>query len=133
MAPVWAVAVPDRGVVAEGSVGLPWLGRSQWFRYEVRRWEGGRIPDLDHAAENPRPMQTDQEHVQRLLEIVPDFPTETWGLDEFGTGEMWNSNSLTAWPLAETSRRSRTEPGATGPGEHAGRRCEGLWLAPSCC
>ena len=28
------------------------------------------------------------------------FPTFTWGRDELGTGEMWNSNSLIAWLLA---------------------------------
>ncbi len=36
MAPVWNTPEPERGVVAEGPVGLRWLGRSRWFRYEVR-------------------------------------------------------------------------------------------------
>ena len=30
------------------------------------------------------------------------FPTFTWGRDELGTGEMWNSNSLIAWLLARS-------------------------------
>jgi hypothetical protein len=38
--------------------------------------------------------------VERLLELVPHFPTATWGRDELHAGEMWNSNSLTAWLLA---------------------------------
>src|SRR5687767_6098408 len=38
MAPVWSNGPRDRGVVAEGPVGSRTLGRSRWFRYEVRRW-----------------------------------------------------------------------------------------------
>ena len=45
MAPVWNTPDPDRGVVAEGPVGLPWLGRSRLFRYEVRCWRAGRMWD----------------------------------------------------------------------------------------
>ena len=41
MTPVWGNPPVDRGVVGEGPVGLPWLGRSRFFRYEVRRWPGG--------------------------------------------------------------------------------------------
>src|SRR5919198_1375882 len=46
MAPVWRNKETDRGVVCEGAVGLPWLGRSRFFRYEVRRWRNGVIPDV---------------------------------------------------------------------------------------
>src|SRR5919199_3597250 len=46
MAPVWAARDADRGVVNEGPVGMPWLGRFAAFRYEVRRWRGGVIPDV---------------------------------------------------------------------------------------
>src|SRR5690349_14789942 len=35
----------DRGVVATGPVGSRALGRWRWFRYEVRCWAGGAIPD----------------------------------------------------------------------------------------
>jgi hypothetical protein len=35
-----------------------------------------------------------------VLELVPAFPTRTWGRDELAAGEMWNSNSLTSWLLA---------------------------------
>jgi len=45
MAPVWTTR-GDRGVVSEGPVGAAFLGRSRLFRYEVRCWHGGSIPDL---------------------------------------------------------------------------------------
>lgn len=108
MAPVWDRADPDRGVVAEGPVGLPWLGRSTWFRYEVRCWRDGLIPDIDQAVDSPRTLSTDPAQARRVLDLLPDFPTATWGRDEQQTGDMWNSNSLIAWLLTH----SRLDPGA---------------------
>ena len=35
-----------------------------------------------------------------VLDLVAHVPTATWGRDELGTGEMWNSNSIIAWLLA---------------------------------
>ena len=32
-----------------------------------------------------------------VLQLVPNFPLSTWGLDEQHAGEMWSSNSLTWW------------------------------------
>ena len=37
MTPVWGSAHTEHGVVCEGPVGLPWLGHTKCFRYEVRR------------------------------------------------------------------------------------------------
>jgi hypothetical protein len=42
--------IPDhhgqrRGAVAEGAVGTRWAGRLRVFRYEIRRWRDGVIPD----------------------------------------------------------------------------------------
>ena len=37
MAPAWGHREQDRGVVAEGPVGLPWLGRSRFFRQRPGR------------------------------------------------------------------------------------------------
>lgn len=105
MAPVWGNHEPDRGVVSEGPVGLPWLGRSRFFRYEVRRWRDGIIPDLAEAVASPQRVSTDIGQAQRLLSLVPAFPVVTWGRDELGTGEMWNSNSLIAWLLARSGHR----------------------------
>ena len=45
----------DRGVVAEGTVGSRWLHRFRVFRYEVRCWADGQIPDLVYASGRPRP------------------------------------------------------------------------------
>ncbi|HWJ80909.1 MAG TPA: hypothetical protein VNS55_01625 [Nocardioides sp.] len=99
MAPVWSVGAPDRGVVCEGPVGTRWLGRSRLFRYEVRCWRDGRIPDVDLAVDSPLLVSTDPTRVERLLSLAPSFPTATWGRDELGTGDMWNSNSLVSWLL----------------------------------
>jgi hypothetical protein len=41
----------SRGVVATGAVGSRYLGWLRPFRYEVRCWRGGSIPDLVEAAE----------------------------------------------------------------------------------
>jgi hypothetical protein len=99
MAPVWSIRQPERGVVGEGAVGLPLLGHSRLFRYEVRRWRNGTIPDVAEAVASPQRLSTDVVQAGRVLDLVPDFPTVTWGRDELRTGDMWNSNSLIAWLL----------------------------------
>jgi hypothetical protein len=122
MAPVWGMA-GNRGVVAEGPVGLRVLGRSRYFRYEVRRWEGGSIPDVRHAVESPRLIVSNDIRAQRLLDLVPQFPTATWGLDEQHAGEMWNSNSLTAWLLVKSGHQTvgvAPPRGGRAPGWRAG-------------
>ena len=102
MAPVWGNKKTDRGVVCEGAVGLSGLGRSRFFRYEVRRWCGGVIPDVAEAVESPRRLSGDAGLAERILSLVPGFPTAVWGRDELRTGEMWNSNSLISWLLARS-------------------------------
>jgi hypothetical protein len=104
-------------------VGLPWLGRSRLFRYEVRRWRNGIIPDIAEAVASPQRLSTDIVHAQRVLDLVPAFPTVTWGRDELDTGEMWNSNSLIAWLLARSGHQTEVvDPPAHGraPGWSAG-------------
>jgi hypothetical protein len=118
MAPVWTTR-GERGAVAEGPVGAPFLGRARWFRYEVRCWPGGSIPDLAAAVGGPVRVSDDRRTAQRILDLVPEFPTRTWGRDELGTGEMWNSNSLVSWLLA----RAGVETGAISP--PAGGRAPG--------
>lgn len=105
MVPSWDSTVPDRGVVAEGPVALPRLGVSRLFRYEVRRWLGGVIPDVSESVESPTCLSSDAEQARALLNLVPEFPTATWGRDEQRTGEMWNSNSLISWLLARSGHR----------------------------
>ena len=101
-APAWGAGPGDRGVVATGPVGLRWLGRSALFRYEVRRWAGGVIPDAASAVGGPQRLPTDAERVGRLLALVPSVPAMTWGRDELATGDMWNSNSLVSWLLVSS-------------------------------
>lgn len=124
MTPVWAVADPDRGVVAEGPVGMPSWGISRLFRYEIRCWRDGTIPDLGAAVDSPRRLSSDKDKARRVLELVASFPTATWGRDEQRTGEMWNSNSLTSWLLARSGHNTETTS-ATPP---AGGRAPG-WSA----
>jgi hypothetical protein len=101
-APVRDAHGAGRGVVAEGAVGSGRVARFRIFRYEVRCWRGGVIPDAADAVESPRRLTADPDVARRLVELVPDVPTPVWGRDELGAGEMWNSNSLIAWLLART-------------------------------
>jgi len=114
MTPVWAGEAADRGVVREGPVGSRWLGRSALFRYEVRRWRNGVIPDAGEAVAGPQRVGQDAARARHLLELVPVVPALTWGRDELHAGEMWNSNSLIAWLLA----RSGHDVGDIGPPGH---------------
>jgi hypothetical protein len=100
-APAWRDSVA-RGVVAEGAVGARALGRSRLFRYEVRLWRGGVIPDVAEAVDSPQRLSNDLECARNLLELVPRVPTPVWGRDELGAGEMWNSNSLISWLLVQS-------------------------------
>jgi hypothetical protein len=123
MAPVWSLRTADRGVVVEGPVGLPWLGRFTAFRYEVRRWSGGVIPDIDEAAAPPCLAGDDAARARYLLDLVPQAPPVTWGRDELRTGDMWNSNSLVAWLLARSGHPMagiRPPPRGRAPGWRAG-------------
>jgi hypothetical protein len=49
-APVRDARGEQRGVVAEGPVGTRWAGRFRIFRYEIRLWRDGHIPDIDEAV-----------------------------------------------------------------------------------
>jgi hypothetical protein len=106
MGPVWGNPAADRGVVVEGPVGSRLLGRSRAFRYEVRCWRDGVIPDAAEAVESPRTVTTDRERVRRMVGLLARVPPLVWGRDEIRAGEMWNSNSMVAWLLA----RSGLEP-----------------------
>jgi hypothetical protein len=94
---------PSRGVVATGAVGSRFLGRFRLFRYEVRCWRGGSIPDLEEAVGVPCELSDDAVIAHRLLDLVGMAPRPVWGRDELKAGEMWNSNSLIAWVIAATA------------------------------
>ena len=103
MAPVPDRHGAERGVVAEGPVGSRLLGWLRLFRYEVRRWSGGRIPDVAEAVESPRHLSSDAAVATRILELAPEVPTHVWGRDALAVDDMWNSNSLVSWLLVRAS------------------------------
>jgi hypothetical protein len=121
-APVWRED-EERGVVAEGAVGSRFFGRLRLFRYEIRRWREGVIPDVDEAVESPQRLSDDPECARRLLELVLRVPTPVWGRDELGAGEMWNSNSTISWLIAHSGLDVESIPlphGGRAPGWEAG-------------
>ncbi len=112
-----------RGVVAEGPVGARWAGRFRVFRYEIRVWRGGNIPDVTEAVDSPRRLSDDPDCARRVLDAARRLPTPVWGRDELGTGEMWNSNSVIGWILSASgidAGRIRPPAGGRAPGWHAG-------------
>jgi hypothetical protein len=125
MGPVWNMAAAERGVICDGPVGTRALGRFRAFRYEVRCWPDGCIPDLDEAVGEPQRVSDDPFQVRAVLHVIPQVPPLTWGRDELGTGDMWNSNSLVSWALARTAHDMRTiapPPNGRAPGWLAGLR-----------
>jgi hypothetical protein len=123
MTPAWTGPGGDRGVVAEGAVGVRWAGRLRLFRYEVRCWPGGAIGDVAESVGGPQRLTRDPDLCRRLLTLLPSVPTPVWGRDELRTGEMWNSNSVTSWALASSGLDLRTvvpPDGGRAPGWAAG-------------
>lgn len=123
MTPVAGGDGAARGVVAEGAVGSRSVRRLRIFRYEVRRWRDGEIPDVAEAVESPQRLTDDPELAQRVLDLVPAVPTLVWGRDESRAGEMWNSNSLISWLIARSGLPDepvRLPAGGRAPGWHAG-------------
>jgi hypothetical protein len=122
-APVPDLSGSDRGVVAEGPVGARWAGRFRVFRYEVRVWRDGHIPDVAEAVDSPRRLTDDEDAARRVLTTVRRIPTPVWGRDQLHTGEMWNSNAVIAWTIACSGLDAESiEPPAGGraPGWKAG-------------
>jgi hypothetical protein len=113
----------ERGVLAEGPVGTRWAGRFRLFRYEIRRWRGGAIPDASEAVSSPIRVADDLARAQRVLDLVPSVPTPVWGRDELHTGDMWNSNSLISWLLIHAgvdTEEIQPPSGGRAPGWDAG-------------
>ena len=76
-APAWSES-DERGVVAEGAVAARAAGRFRLFRYEIRCWREGVIPDVAEAVESPRPLSNDAEQGRRLLDLVRQVPIPVW-------------------------------------------------------
>jgi hypothetical protein len=115
----------SRGVVATGAVGSRYLGWWRVFRYDVRRWHGGSIPDLAEAVGARRRLTSDPHVARRLLDVLATIPTPVWGRDELHAGEMWNSNSVIAWTLATAGLPTdslQPPPGGRAPGWSSGLR-----------
>jgi hypothetical protein len=112
-----------RGVVVEGAVGSLRAERLRIFRYEVRRWPDGEIPDVAEAVESPRRLTDDPVLAHRVLALVPSVPRLVWGRDQSRTGEMWNSNSLISWLIVSSGldiESVRLPAGGRAPGWKAG-------------
>jgi len=101
-APVPDADAQARGVVAGGPVGSRWAGHWRIFRYEIRCWRDGVIPDLDEAVDSPQRVTEDEDRARRLLRLAPQVPTPVWGRNELRAGEMWNSNSIISWLLVRS-------------------------------
>lgn len=138
--PVPDLSGSQRGVVAQGAVGSRWARRFRIFRYEIRLWRGGRIPDVAEAVGSPRCLSRDEDCARRVLDVVRHVPTPIWGRDQLATGEMWNSNSVIAWVIARSGidvASIRPPAGGRAPGWQAGlivaRRqdAEAAQLAPT--
>jgi hypothetical protein len=113
----------SRGAVATGAVGSRYLGWLRLFRYEVRCWRGGSIPDLGEAVGGPHRLSSDPRVARRLLDLVTTVPMPVWGRDELNAGEMWNSNSMIAWLIAAAGLPTdllRPPSRGRAPGWHAG-------------
>jgi hypothetical protein len=121
VAPAWDRRSADRGVAARGPVGSRLLGRSVLFRYEVRCWRDGVIPDQEYAVASPVDLTTDADRARLLLARTTDVPTPVWGRDELRAGEMWNSNAVVSWLLTVTGHPLPVPPpGGRAPGWLAG-------------
>jgi hypothetical protein len=103
-----------RGVVAEGPVGSRAAGRVRLFRYEVRRWRDGVIPDVEEAVESPKRISKDADVARRVLALVPDVPRVAWGRDELGADEMLELQlAHLVGPRPERNRRREDSDAST--------------------
>lgn len=113
----------SRGVVVEGAVGGRLLARWRPFRYEIRCWHEGVLPDADEAVGGPQRVSGELEQARRVLDLTGLVPSLTWGRDQLGTGEMWNSNSVISWLLTRAGVSMGTihpPSGGRAPGWEAG-------------
>jgi hypothetical protein len=117
--------IASRGVILTGPVFSRRFARFRPFRYEVRCWPDGVIADVDTAVEDLKVCE-DSTQARHLLELVPTVPVITWGRDELGVGEMWNSNSVISYLLAISGIGTvaiRPPAGGRAPGWDAGLQC----------
>jgi hypothetical protein len=122
----WPIPNPDgasRGVTVEGPVWNRSLGRFRVFRYEVRRWLDGAIPDAAEAVASPQRVSNDHDQARHVLKLAESVPPFVWGRDELRIGEMWNSNSVISWLLTSaglSAAELHPPSGGRAPGWTAG-------------
>jgi hypothetical protein len=113
----------SRGVVATGAVGSRWAGSLRLFRYEIRCWRGGSIPDSARPSADPAGSPAILESRAGCFKQPRPFPHPPGDATSSHTGEMWNSNSVTAWLIATaglpTQHLRPPHPGRA-PGWNAG-------------
>lgn len=116
-------ATAMRGVVVEGPVFSRRISRFRPFRYEVRCWKDGVIPDAAEAVGGPRRLSNDVDQARSVLGLAASVPALIWGRDELATGEMWNSNSVVSWLLIRSGvpmEAIHPPSGGRAPGWEAG-------------
>jgi hypothetical protein len=72
---------------------------------------------------SPQRVSDDGARARGVLDLVALVPAATWGRDELGTGDMWNSNSLISWVLVSSGHRGdlvELPPHGRAPGWSAG-------------
>ncbi|MET9203058.1 hypothetical protein [Gordonia sp. NPDC003585] len=105
-----------------GPVGLRILGRSRLFRYEIRCWRDGPIPDLAYAIAS-HSVPDDETVARSVVELTASVPAHVWGRRAPGTSEMWNSNAVLAWLLTASgvdTEDAGLPDGCRAPGWRAG-------------
>lgn len=131
IAPVVNSLPPEHGVVGEGPVGTARAGRLRIFRYELRCWSQGHIPDLEFEPGEPVSLSTSREAAAKVIRLTSKVPMLVWGREQLRFGEMWNSNSVIAWLLAGAGidlAGIRPPDGGRAPGWGAG--IEACRIAP---
>ncbi len=119
--PDWETS--SRGVVIEAPVFSRWLGFTRVFRYEVRCWRDGWLPDATEAVGGPQMVSEDPKVALRLIRLSRSVPALVWGRDPLGIGDMWNSNSVVSWLLTRSGVPMTTidaPHGGRAPGWEAG-------------
>jgi hypothetical protein len=99
------------------------LGRFRLFRYELRCWRNGTIPDEVYAIGSPVRVSDDANKARAIVDLMPRVPTPVWGRDALEAGEMWNSNSVVSWLLATAGldiASIQPPKGGRAPGWEAG-------------
>lgn len=112
-----------RGVAVQAPVFAGWLSFTRIFRYEVRCWREGELPDASAAVGGPQAVSRDRLVAERLLDTCGEVPALTWGRDPGMVGDMWNSNSVISWLLSRAGvpiEKLRAPVRGRAPGWDAG-------------